>query len=269
LNGERISKSFKAHSSISLVVLGLLAASAPIAWAQAAPQTAELALPDSPGAVFSSSTAGLAEGQPPSASPFHRAHTQPAPMASPYDKIIAADEHAPKLTPKDKVLMGLKTGVSPFSVGTWLSSAGWSHLTDGAPNFGSDSGAFGERLGAAAIRDISGDFFTTSVMANVLHEDPRYYQMGSGHSVVRRAVYAATRVFVTRADDGRPTPNYSLLSGNLASSILTNAYYPPQNHGIDQTIEIFAGSLAGSAIGFGVDEFLSDALEIVHLKKRR
>lgn len=190
-------------------------------------------------------------------------------MASPYDKVIAADERAPKLRPKDKMLMGLKTAISPFSVGTWLSAAGWSHLTDGAPNVGSDSGAFGERLGDAAIRDITGEFLTTSTMANVLHEDPRYYQMGRGHSIARRIVYAGTRVFVTRTDDGRQTPNFALLSGNLGGAILTNAYYPPQNHGVDQTIEIFAGSLAGSAIGFGVDEFLSDALEIVHLKKRR
>lgn len=190
-------------------------------------------------------------------------------MASPYDTLIAADERAPRLRPKDKVLMGLKNGVSPFAVGTWFFAAGWSHLIDGAPNYGSDSGAFGERLRVAAIRDISGDLFTTSVMANVLHEDPRYYQMGRGHNVGKRIVYAATRVFVTRADDGRPTPNFALLSGNLGGAILTNAYYPPQNHGVDQTIEIFAGSLAGSAIGFGVDEFLSDALTFVHLKKRR
>ena len=273
MNGERISKSFQAHSSISLLALGLLAACAPIALAQAVSQTtsqtASLALPDSPGTVFSSSTAGSAEGQPPSSSPFHRAHTQPAPMASPYDKVIAADERAPKLTSKDKMLMGLKSGISPFSAGSWLASAGWSQLVDGAPNFGSDSGAFGERLGAAAIRDISEDFFGTSVMSNVLHEDPRFYQMGRGHSITQRAVYAATRVFVTRSDDGRPTPNFALLSGNLAGSILTNAYYPPQNHGVGQTMKIFAGSIGGSALGFGVDEFLSDALEIVHLKKRR
>ncbi len=34
-------------------------------------------------------------------------------------------------------------------------SAGWEQLVDGDPKFGSDSPAFGERLGAMVIRDTS------------------------------------------------------------------------------------------------------------------
>jgi hypothetical protein len=38
-----------------------------------------------------------------------------------------------------------------------------------------DENAFGERLGAAGIRDTVQGVFTDSVFAPLLHEDPRYY----------------------------------------------------------------------------------------------
>lgn len=34
-------------------------------------------------------------------------------------------------------------------------SAGWEQLIDGHPKHGTDSGAYGQRVGAAAIRDLS------------------------------------------------------------------------------------------------------------------
>ncbi len=72
---------------------------------------------------------------------------------------------------------------------------------------------------------------------------------------------------ITKNDDGRPTPNFSLFAGNAAGSILTNAYYPQQNRNVKDTAETFAGSIGGSALGFVVSEFLSDTLEVIHLKK--
>lgn len=272
MSAIHLSKSFAARQSIQFLVL--LVAATPIVLAQAAPyvgaldasQSRMLALPDSPGAVRSNS-ANASSSSSASGSYFDPAPARPAKMAAPSDKFITPDEQAPALTAKDKFLMGAKSAISPFSVAAWVTSAGYSHLTDGAPNYGTDSGAFGQRLGATVIRDISQDFFSTSIMANVFHEDPRYYQLGRSHSFGKRVVYAATRAIITRTDSGRTTPNLALLSGNLAGSILTNAYYPPLNHGFSQTMQIFGSSIGGSALGFGVSEFLSDALQIVHLKK--
>lgn len=155
-----------------------------------------------------------------------------------------------------------------MSITGWFISAGWSHLLDHSPNYGTDKGAFGERLGAAAIRGISEDVLSTSVMAPVFHEDPRYYRMGrQGHSLTQRAVYAATRVLITKSDSGRETANLSLITGDLEASVLTNAYYPARNRTAGRTILTFGTSLGGAALGFGVNEFLDDALELVHLKK--
>jgi len=278
LSAIRLSKPFAAPQSIRLLALGLLAAAAPIAIAQDViasatlqstsqpiTQTAMLALPDSPGAVSSSRDSSSAATS--YFDPVPAQAARPAKMASPSDQFITPGQQAPALTARDKLLMGVKSSISPFSAAGWVASAGWSHLTNGPPNYGTDSGAFGQRLGAAAILNASEGFFSTSIMASFLHEDPRYYQLGRSHSIGKRIVYAATRALITRTDSGRATPNLALLSGNLEGAILTNAYYPPSNHGVSETMKIFGSSIGGSALGFGISEFLSDALQIVHLKK--
>lgn len=268
---DRIPKSLLTRQSICFLALGLFAAAVPLAVAQTASQVAEVTLPDSPGAVLTNnvdardiSSTSATSSFDPASSPQSARQMR---MASHLDMVILPGQQAPTLSARDKFLMGAKDSVTPFSITSWFTAAGYSHLTDSSPNFGVDRGAFGERLGAAAIRGISEDIFCASVMANVLHEDPRYYQMGRSHSIGKRIVYAGTRVFVTRTDSGKMTPNLSLLTGTLASSILTNAYYPPRNHGAGQTMEIFVGSVGGTALGFGVTEFLGDALQILRLKK--
>lgn len=215
-----------------------------------------LELPDAPVAALDAS----------SAAQTHAAAAPP--VASRYDKLVAPDEQAPVLSAHDKFVMGVKDSITPFSAASWLASAGWSHLTDGPPNYGTDSGAFGQRLGAAAVHGISEDIFTTSIMSNVFREDPRYYKLGRKSSIKKRVIYAATRPLITRTDSGKPTVNLALLTGYLVGAALTNAYYPDKNHGAAETMQIYGSSIGGAALGFGVSEFLSDALEIVHLKKR-
>lgn len=262
---NHISKSFFARQSLGFLALVLFAGIVPQLTAQTPPQSAMLALPDSPGTVrtsntyISESSSAFAEASP--------AQVRQPVMASRYDTFILPGQQAPSLRAKDKFWMGARDSISPFSIVGWFASAGFAHLVNGSPNYGTDTGAFGQRLGASVIRDATEDIFSTSIMANVFHEDPRYYKLGRGHSIGKRVVYAATRAIITRTDSGRTTLNLALLSGNLAGSILTNAYYPPLNHGFNQTMQTFGSSVGGSALGFGVSEFLSDALIIVHLKK--
>lgn len=193
-----------------------------------------------------------------------RATTPTAPW---YAMTIAPNQTAPHLTTFDKALGGVRDSVYPPSPIAWITSAGWSHLINSSPNYGTDKGAFGQRLGAAAVRDITETVFSKSVFAPILHEDPRYYKMGRGHGIVQRGVYAATRVFITRTDDGQRTPNYSLLLGQASGAALTATYYPARNTGFGGVSKTFAASLGGAALGFVVDEFLDDGLRAVHLKK--
>jgi hypothetical protein len=151
--------------------------------------------------------------------------------------------------------MGARGVISPFAVVGWFAAAGYEQGANTSPNWGTDRGAFGQRLGTGALRATTEGLLSNSFMAPMLHEDPRYYRLGPSHNVAVRAVYAITRPLLTRTDSGRLSPNLSLLSGNLEGSALTNLYYPQQNRGAKHTFATFAGSLKGSAFGDFFTEF--------------
>ena len=230
-------------------------------------------LPDSPGTLFtsSSSSADANSADPGYADPDGaQTPTGPRPKATAHLKMVVnPGEVAEPMPVRDKVVGGLANSVSLFSATGWLAAAGWEQLTNGSPNYGTDAGAFGQRLGAAAIRGVSEGVFSNSLFAPLFHEDPRYYVMGAGHPFFKRLVYAGTRAIITRTDSGHKTPNFSLIAGNAAGSALTIPYYPAKNTTFGEVASTFGGSLGGSALGFVVNEFIVDALIELHIKKKQ
>jgi hypothetical protein len=175
---------------------------------------------------------------------------------------------AQPMSAHDKSVGGLRHSVSLFSASGWLSSAGWAQLNNGIPNYGTDKGAFGQRLGTAAIHGTSNGIFSSSIFAPLFHEDPRYYIMGRGNNFFKRAIYAATSTVITRTDDGHATPNFALWAGNAAGAALTVTYFPAKNTSGKEVVKTFGTSIGGSAVGFFVREFIGDALERAHLKRK-
>ncbi len=224
-----------------------------------------LDIPDSPGFLFTRSSSSA---DPDSAS-FDPAPKPVFKHAPHLHTIVWPGQIAGPMTVHNKVAAGLKNSVSLFSAAGWFVAAGWEQLTDGSPNYGTDSGAFGQRLGAAAIRGTSNGLFSRCLFASIFHEDPRYYVMGSGHPFLKRLVYAGTRPIITRTDSGHSTPNFALFAGNAAGSALTVTYYPAQNTTFSEVAKTFGGSLGGSALGFVADEFIVDALVDLHLMKKQ
>ena len=185
--------------------------------------------------------------------------------AGPHDKYIEPGQTAPRLTAANKFVLGVKDATGVYSVGAWIFNAAYGQLTNNTPNYGTNSGAFAQRFGAASARDVSEEIFGDSILAPLLHEDPRYYRVGPSRNVVYRFFYASSRAIITRTDSGRHTVNFAQIGGNLGGAILTNTYYPPINQGFKQTTEIFAGSVGGSGIGFIVSEFLTPLFQRLHL----
>jgi hypothetical protein len=244
-------------------------------------EEAALALPDSPSTVSSaassraiSSSTSADASEVDYAAAFQNFPPNTSATAGRYDKYIKPGQQVPHLSISDKFGLGVKDAVSPLSAIGWLLAAGYSQAVDSSPNYGSpdndrSSIAFAQRFGAAAARAGSEGIFSDSVMAPIFHQDPRYYKMGSGHNVLKRAVYAATRPLITRTDGGHTTINLSYLGGNLAGAALTQAYYPPVNRGLSQVMQTYGGSIGGGALGFLTSEFLDDTLQALHLQKAR
>lgn len=249
-----------------IAVTGVLSAQATIS-GKDSPTTPRLVavhdLPDAPGESSSNSNPNLDE--PRTGARFARFHA--APIAPLYNKYIEPGQKAQPLASADKVLFGFHQLMSPYLLLTVATAAGYEQAANSSPNYGTNFGAYGQRVGAAAIRDASQTIFSDSVMASVLHQDPRYYVMGNRHNSVLRAGYAISRVLVTRDDDGSTAPNYSLFSGYAGAAALENAYYPSDNRGATETAKSFAGSLGGAAVSNVIREFLPNILHAVHLEK--
>lgn len=57
----------------------------------------------------------------------------------------------------------------------------------------------------------------------IFKQDPRY-ERSTSKNPLRRALHAASRVFVTRGDNGRIQPNYSRFAGAFSASALANIW---------------------------------------------
>ena len=173
------------------------------------------------------------------------------------DVVEVPGEKVPRLTVGDKLLFPIHEELRLAGWFPTFVSSGWSQLRDNDPRYGVDSGAYGQRLGAAAIRDLSMRTFSDGVLPALLHEDPRYYRMANG-TYVHRGLYAASRAIVGPRDSGKITFNTSVVVGHAMASALTMAYYPDKSANAAVVMETWGFSLLGEAGGDLWSEFWPD-----------
>lgn len=203
----------------------------------------------------------------PGSLPVRTTHTD-RPSASKWHGVVDLGEAPPPLSWQDKMLFWLHEEISPTS---WLStvlSSGFEQWTDDDPKYGTDSAAFGQRFGAAVLREASMRFFSDSLLPALTHEDPRYFRKAHG-GVVKRGLYAAEQVFVVRRDNGIQGANYSDILGHLAASALTPTYYPAPSANGRVVATTWAISLAGEAGDNLLAEFWPDVRDVILHRHRR
>lgn len=233
------------------------------------PQQAVLTPPALPEAPQPVSGQSLVSNQPLSASysasvVSQRRSSTEAPL---YARTIQPGDTAQPLSPRQEEILGLRNLYSPLSLMGVGIAAGYSHLTNGQPNYGTNRDAFAKRLGASLARDTSQGFFSDVLLAPRMHEDSRYYIEGPQRSPAHRLIYALTRTLVTRTNDGSESVNGSVLLGYAGAAVLTNAYYPSMNRNVGDTFRTYGSSLGGNALGNVAHEFSGDLLALVHLKR--
>jgi hypothetical protein len=100
---------------------------------------------------------------------------------------------------------------------------------------------------------------SNGVYASVFKQDPRYERADKSKGFAARAAHAASRVFVTRGDNGKHQPNYSRFAGQLSASALSNLWErstPGHDRiGVDATFRRFGTSFITGAVLNIVREF--------------
>jgi hypothetical protein len=143
--------------------------------------------------------------------------------------------------------------VFPFvAFTTWLAQvqgqeASWGHSRS----------AYAKRYATTFSDDVIATFLTTAIMPTLLHQDPRYFELGNG-SAAHRAGYAATRSFVTLDRSGHTQFNYSDVTGNAIAAGLSNLYHPAEDRSWSGTATRWGTQMMWDVLSDELKEFWPD-----------
>jgi hypothetical protein len=130
------------------------------------------------------------------------------------------------LTAREKFHLAWSDSVDPGTFALAAALAGLDQWSNAHPSFGQGMAGYGRRFGTNYADIFIGDFFTTAIFPTLLHQDPRYFRMGEGHSGWSRLGHSLKQIFWTRTDSGGHAVNVSELLGNGVAVGISNAYYP-------------------------------------------
>jgi hypothetical protein len=181
------------------------------------------------------------------------------------------DGNAPfqPLTSKQKFLIGFKDSFDwpVYPVGGAF--AALYQLENENPSFGQGMKGYARRYGTALGDQIIGNMMTESIMPTLLHQDPRYFRIGSKRGgKLYRARYAATRIFISRTDSGGERFNFSEWLGNGAAVAISNAYYP-DTRTVSDNVERLLIACATDAFSQEMKEFWPDVKHFLFHRHER
>ena len=137
--------------------------------------------------------------------------------------------------------------------------AGYYQLDNENPSFGQGVKGYAKRLATSYADQAVGNLMTEAIVPSLLHEDPRYFRVGSsGGSTWHRTRYALTRVFVVRTDKGGSTFNFSEWLGNGSAVALSNLYYPGDTRNVSDNIQKLSIAVGTDAFSQVLKEFWPD-----------
>lgn len=204
---------------------------------------------------------------------------------SPVPKTTAQDEKPPRifwiiptykvtesktptaLTSHQKLGIVVNDLSDPYTIGFTAFVAGIAQANNGFLGYGQGASGYGKRYGAAYADQASASFFGGFLIPCVLHQDPRYYRMGSG-PIQKRFAHSLIRPLITYKDGDGKVFNWSGLGGSLAASGLANIYYPAEERGVEKTFSRWAMGIPYSVLDHLIDEFGPDLEGKLFHKKR-
>ncbi len=113
-----------------------------------------------------------------------------------------------------------------------------------------------------------GTYLSAWLLPSLLHEDTRYYALGSGHRIVTRSLYIISRQGVARTYGGRQTPNIAGLGGKVLTQVVSREYYPSSATSFSVLATKFGYSVMRDIAFSSIREFYPD-IAAHYIKKHR
>ncbi len=176
-----------------------------------------------------------------------------------------SNRNALPLSPGQKFRLFFRSEIDPWPFLLASVVSGIGQADDSYPEWGQGVQGYAKRFGAAYSDAFIGNFFGNAVLPVVLHEDPRYFQKGTG-SKTSRFLWAASSTVWCKRDKGGWGPNYANVGGNLIGAAIARAYYPPSERDVPSTISDGLTVSAEGIVGAEVIEFWPDLAR--HMKRK-
>jgi hypothetical protein len=139
----------------------------------------------------------------------------------------ATVEHPKVITPltaKEKFKIGAEDAFDTYSIPLAAVLAAIAQAKNDDASWGQGWLPYGKRLAAGYGDTVIGSFMTTGVFPSMLHEDPRYFRLGTGTKRAR-SWYALKRILVIRNDRGGNEFNFSEFGGNATAAAISLTYH--------------------------------------------
>ena len=138
---------------------------------------------------------------------------------------VSADTKLPPQTAKEKFVIAAKNSFDYSSFVIAALQSGINMATDSYPEFGQGAEGYGKYYYHTLLDTADANFMVAGLMPVIFHQDNRFYTQGHGKAG-KRALYAASRVLITRNDNGNKAFNASEIIGTGAAAGLSTVYYP-------------------------------------------
>jgi len=166
-------------------------------------------------------------------------------------------------TAREKFGLFVRDIYDPFNFMAEGFNALWEQSQGVPREYGGGGPGYGRRLGAIVGTDIVGEFTGTFLFPSIFHTDPRYFRMARG-SLKRRFFYAVSRQLITKSDSGDDTFNTAKLLSGLATTAVSNSYYPRRDRSFPGIVEHTLTNMGFDALNDAFREFWPDIAHGMH-----
>lgn len=181
---------------------------------------------------------------------------------------VSADVKLPPQSVKDKFVAA---GQDSFDYGSFVLAAvqaGFAMNSDSYPEFHQGVVGYGRYYWHTLADTADENFMVGGVGPALFHQDSRFYTLGHG-GFRKRAIYAASRVLITRTDGGSETFNFSEVIGSGAASGVSTLYYPTKYRTWTKVGQKWLTSDIIDGANFTFKEFWPDInKKLSHLRQR-
>jgi len=179
-------------------------------------------------------------------------------------RAVSAGVIPPPPTPKQAFIIATKNSFDYsgfFFVGVTSLLA---EATDTHAQLGKGVTGFGRYYWRGFLDKTDGNYWVIFLLPTVFHQDERYFSLGRG-GIMKRAVYAASRVIITPDYHGHARFNASELLGRGISQVISASYYPSQTRTVGGIASKFGYAIGRDALTNTFREFWPDiAVHVLH-----